>query len=181
MFESDGYAADDVVTEVEGKEVTKAQVRKSLLQARKARDAFLPDQLNKLQQIENGKQLRSAFEEQAKQELSWLQGEDNDTRKQYEAMLSDKRFIDLQDKVDPDIAAQLPYLIAHAANSMYGRKLIQEKPKVSITPPKTGATSAPNTSRASKSTKALADLSSRFKDSGNEKDFIKLRTKQLTK
>jgi hypothetical protein len=170
-----------VVTEVEGKEVTKAQVRKSLLQARKARDAFLPDQLNKLQQIENGKQLRSAFEEQAKQELSWLQGEDNDTRKQYEAMLSDKRFIDLQDKVDPDIAAQLPYLIAHAANSMYGRKLIQDKPKVSITPPKTGATSAPNTSRATKSTKALADLSSRFKDSGNEKDFIKLRTKQLTK
>jgi hypothetical protein len=181
LFESDGYSADDVVTEVEGKEITKAQVRKSLLQARKARDAFLPDQLNKLQQIENGKQLRSAFEEQAKQELSWLQGEDNDTRKQYEAMLSDKRFIDLQDKVDPDIAAQLPYLIAHAANSMYGRKLIQDKPKVSITPPKTGATSAPNTSRASKSTKALADLTSRFKDSGNEKDFIKLRTKQLTK
>lgn len=181
LFESDGYSADDVVTEVEGKEVTKAQVRKSLLQARKARDAFLPDQLNKLQQIENGKQLRSAFEEQAKQELSWLQGEDNDTRKQYEAMLSDKRFIDLQDKVDPDIAAQLPYLIAHAANSMYGRKLIQDKPKVSITPPKTGATSAPNTSRATKNTKALADLSSRFKDSGNEKDFIKLRTKQLTK
>jgi hypothetical protein len=181
LFESDGYSADDVVTEVEGKEVTKAQVRKSLLQARKARDAFLPDQLNKLQQIENGKQLRSAFEEQAKQELSWLQGEDNDTRKQYESMLSDKRFIDLQDKVDPDISAQLPYLIAHAANSMYGRKLIQDKPKVSITPPKTGATSAPNTSRAKKSTKALADLSSRFKDSGNEKDFIKLRTKQLTK
>jgi len=181
LFESDGYSADDVVTEVEGKEITKAQVRKSLLQARKARDAFLPDQLNKLQQIENGKQLRSAFEEQAKQELSWLQGEDNDTRKQYEAMLSDKRFIDLQDKVEPDIAAQLPYLIAHAANSMYGRKLIQDKPKVSITPPKTGATSAPNTSRASKSTKALADLTSRFKDSGNEKDFIKLRTKQLTK
>jgi len=181
LFESDGYSADDVVTEVEGKEVTKAQVRKSLLQARKARDAFLPDQLNTLQQIENGKQLRSAFEEQAKQELTWLQGEDNDTRKQYESMLSDKRFIDLQDKVDPDISAQLPYLIAHAANSMYGRKLIQDKPKVSITPPKTGATSAPNTSRAKKSTKALADLSSRFKDSGNEKDFIKLRTKQLTK
>ena len=73
-----------------------------------------------------------AFEEQAKQELSWLQGEDNDTRKQYESMLSDKRFIDLQDKVDPDISAQLPYLIAHAANSMYGRKLIQDKPKTNL-------------------------------------------------
>ena len=43
LFEADGYSAEDVVTEVEGKEVTKAQVRKSLLQARKARDTFLPD------------------------------------------------------------------------------------------------------------------------------------------
>ena len=110
LFESDGYSADDVVTEVEGKEITKAQVRKSLLQARKARDAFLPDQLNKLQQIESGKELRTAFEKQAQEELSWLQGEDNDTRKQYEAMLSDKRFIDLQDKVDPDVAAQVTIL-----------------------------------------------------------------------
>jgi len=181
LFESDGYSADDVVTEIEGKEVTKSQVRKSLLQARKARDTFLPDQLNSIQLVENGKQLRTQFETQAKQELSWLQGEDNDTRKQYESMLSDKRFISLQDNVDPDIAAQLPYLMAHAANSMYGRKLIQEKTNVSITPPKTGATAAPTTSRASKSTKALADLSSRFKDSGNQKDFIKLRTKQLAK
>ena len=135
LFESDGYSADDVVTEIEGKEVTKSQVRKSLLQARKARDTFLPDQLNSIQLVENGKQLRTQFETQAKQELSWLQGEDNDTRKQYESMLSDKRFI----------------------------------------------SAAPTTSRASKSTKALADLSSRFKDSGNQKDFIKLRTKQLAK
>jgi hypothetical protein len=40
LFESDGYSADDVVTEVEGKEVTKAQVRKSLLQAGKQETHF---------------------------------------------------------------------------------------------------------------------------------------------
>ena len=181
LFEADGYSAEDVVTEVEGKEVTKAQVRKSLLQARKARDSFLPDQLNRIQQVENGKQMKTAFDEKAKTELNWLSGEDNDTRKQYEAMLSDKRFMSLQETVDPDIAAQLPYIIAHAANSIYGRKLIQDKPNVSINPPKTGASSAPITSRNSKGKKALADLSSRFKTSGTRDDFIKLRTKQLTK
>ena len=183
LFESDGYSAEDVVTEVEGKEVTKAQVRKTLLQARKARDTYLPDQLGKIQAKENGKQLKEAFKTQAEQELSWLSGEDNDVRKRYEAMINDKRFIELQETVDPDISAQLPYIIAHAANSIYGRKLIPDttKKNVNISPPKTGATSAPTSNRANKSKKALADLSSRFKDSGSRDDFIKLRTKQLTR
>jgi hypothetical protein len=182
LFESDGYSADDVVTEVEGKEVTKAQVRKSLLQARKARDTFLPDQLNRVQEIQNGVQLKEAFDAQAKQELEWLSGEDNDTRKNYEAMLNDKRFVDLQEKVDPDISAQLPYIIAHAANSIYGRKLVKDTGKsVNLTPPKTGASSAPTVSRAKKSQKALADLNSRFKTSGTRDDFISLRTAQLSK
>ena len=183
LFEADGYSAEDVVTEVEGKEVTKAQVRKSLLQARKARDTYLPDQLGKIQATENGKQLKEAFSTRAKEELSWLSGEDNDTRSQYEAMINDKRFISLQDNVDPDIAAQLPYIIAHAANSIYGRKLVSDTPKknVNLNPPKTGATAAPASGRTNKSKKALADLNSRFKTSGSRDDFIKLRTKQLTK
>ena len=182
LFESDGYSADDVVTEVEGKEVTKAQVRRSLLQARKARDQFLPDQLNKVQQIEQGKHLKEAFDKQAQEELPWLSGEDNDVRKQYEAMLGDKRFIDLQEKVDPDISAQLPYIIAHAANSIYGRKLVDDtKKSVNLNPPKTGATSAPSVSRTKKSQKALADLNNRFKSSGSRDDFITFRAAQLSK
>ena len=35
LFNADGYGPEDVVTEVEGKELTKADVRKSLLNARK--------------------------------------------------------------------------------------------------------------------------------------------------
>lgn len=40
LFENADHAADDVITEVEGQEMTKAQVRKSLLQARKAKRPF---------------------------------------------------------------------------------------------------------------------------------------------
>ncbi len=183
LFEADGYSAEDVVTEIEGKEVTKAQVRKSLLQARKARDTYLPDQLGNIQATENGKQLKEAFNTKAKEELNWLSGEDNDIRKHYESMLNDKRFIDLQNNVDPDISAQLPYIIAHAANSIYARKPIADttKKNVNLNPPKTGATAAPTSTRTNKGKKALADLSSRFKTSGTRDDFIKLRTKQLTK
>ena len=65
LFEADGYSADDVVTEVEGKEITKAQVRKSLLQARKSRDSFLPDQLRNIQFVEQSKQAAESFQRQA--------------------------------------------------------------------------------------------------------------------
>ena len=54
LFESDSYAADDVVTEIDGKEVTKKEVRKALLNARKAQKTFLPDQLNKVNERESG-------------------------------------------------------------------------------------------------------------------------------
>ena len=41
LFESDGYSADDVVTEVEGKEITKAQVRKEFTSSQKSKRCFL--------------------------------------------------------------------------------------------------------------------------------------------
>jgi len=110
LFESDGYAADDVVTEVDGKDLTKADVRKSLLQARKAQKTFLPDQLKSLQAQEQGQQLAEAFSQRAKEELSWLEGEDNDLRKQYEATIGDERFKKLKNvlkKEAPDVASQL--------------------------------------------------------------------------
>jgi hypothetical protein len=180
LFESDGYSADDVVTEVEGKEITKAQVRKSLLQARKSRDTFLPDQLNSIQLVEQSKQAAESFRRQAVDELPWLSGEDNDTRKRYEAMLDDKRFQSLQETVDPDISAQLPYIMAHAANSIYGRKLVEDSPSgVKLNPPKTSASSAPKVSRTGKNKKLLTDLSNRFKSTGNKDDYINFRANQL--
>lgn len=182
LFEADGYSADDVVTEVEGKEITKAQVRKSLLQARKSRDSFLPDQLRNIQFVEQSKQAAESFQRQAIDELPWLSGEDNDTRKQYESMVSDERFKKLQESVDPDVSAQLPYLMAHAANSIYGRRLVKDSPSgVQLTPPRTSASSAPKVSRTGKNKKALTDLSNRFKATGNRDDYVNYRAKQLAK
>jgi hypothetical protein len=42
LFNADGYGPEDVVTEVEGQELTKADVRKSLLNARKSREQVPP-------------------------------------------------------------------------------------------------------------------------------------------
>ncbi len=181
LFNADGYGPEDVVTEVEGKELTKADVRKSLLNARKARDKYLPAQLQTVQRVQQSHQLREAFDAQAEQELNWLQGEDNDVRKNYEAMIGDPRFNSLREKADPEVAAQLNYLMAHAANSIYGRKPIKEAPKsATLTPPKAAISAGASSDKGvNKSVKALKDLNQRFKQSGNKSDFITLRTQQL--
>ena len=184
LFEGADYAADDVITEIEGKQMTKAQVRKSLLQARKAQKTFLPDQLSKIQAKETAQNMEVAFKQRAKEELSWLDGEDNDVRKQYEATVNDARFQKMKEivaKEAPDVAGQLDYWFAHAANSIYGRKpVVESKPSMKLTPPKGGTTSNANAATSpSRTAKALKELQSQFQKSGNPRDFAALRKLQM--
>ena len=96
-------------------------------------------------------------------------------------MVNDQRFQKLKEVADPDVGAQLDYLIAHAANSIYNRKPIANSPtSPKLNPPKTGTTSASTPEKTmNKSAKAIKDLSQRFKTSGNKSDFITLRTLQI--
>lgn len=72
--------------------------------------------------------------------------------------------------------------MAHAANSIYGRRLVKDSPSgVQLTPPRTNASSAPKVSRTGKNKKALTDLSNRFKATGNRDDYVNYRAKQLAK
>jgi hypothetical protein len=185
MFESDGYGADDVVTEIEGKEWTKKDVRQSLLRARKAQKTFLPDQLAKVRLREEGEVLSQQFDAQAKKELSWLEGEDNDLRKQFEATVGDERFKKLKSvlkRETPDIAAQLDYWFAHATNSIHGRKLVEvSKKSPTLNPPKTGnPASAQSEKGMGRTAKALKELEARFKQTGNARDFAALRRLKMS-
>lgn len=181
MFNADGYEADDVVTEVEGKEMTKADVRNALLQARKARDKFLPDRLEKIQAIEQSKHMQEHLTAQAEAELPWMQGEDNDTRREYEAIMKDPRVDTLMTNLPPDVKAQMPYLLAHAANSIYGRKAVKStKSNVRLNPSSNSTPSASGSEKpASRTSKSIKNLSNQFKQSGDKSDFITLRTLQL--
>jgi hypothetical protein len=175
IFNSDGYGPDDVVTEANGQELTKAQVRQTLRNARKTKDTFLPDRLRQLQEQAQSMQLKSAFAEQAKKELTWIGDENNDVNKKYQAMIQDPRLKKLEE-VLPEVSAQLPYLIAHAANSLYGRK-----PVGSMNPPKSGIPSASVADRStSKTAQSIKQMSQQFRDSGDKNDFIRLRTLQLS-
>ena len=181
LFNADGAGPNDEIAEVEGKSLTKAEVRASLLNARKARDKFLPAQLKSLQVVEQANQLEQAFDTKAKEELTWMEGEDNDLRKQYEAIIGDERFRKLRESAGPDVRPQLNYLMAHAANSIYGRQPVKGGvASPTLNPTRTGATGTSTSEKTvNKSTKALKDLSSRFKQSGDKGDFISLRTLQI--
>ena len=183
LFRAEDLAADDVAVTVDGKEYTKAFVRDYLRNARKARDKYLPAQERELASREQRVQLETAFKQQARKELSWMEGEDNDTRKRFEAMVSDPRLKKLKESV-PEIAPQIEYLIAHAANSMYGRRVIEsEKPKSpTISPPSNPSTVAAAPERTeSRADKSIKDIESRFKQTGNPSDFIALRAAQISK
>lgn len=110
-----------------------------------------------------------------------MQGEDNDTRKQYEAMIGDPRFSELEKSLSPDISAQLPYIIAHAANSIYGRKpVVESRQSARLNPPKqpTGA-GAQAERKADPKVKKVNEYKNRFSKTGSKSDFVTLRTLQL--
>lgn len=175
---------EDIAATVDGRELTKAQVKETLRNARKARDKFLPAQKKEIEAGIQRKGLRSAFEQQAVKELEWLATqEDNDIKRQFFAMLNDPRLKGMEEAL-PDVAPQLPYILAHAANSMYGRKLIpmDNKPSPKLTPPGSPSAAAAAGDRTpSAGERNVKEVSKRLADSGSVSDFIALRAAQLSK
>ena len=185
IFDSDGLMADDVVTTVDGKELTKKDVRAALKNARNSKSKYLPMQIQNLRAEANGVKLKNNFAAKARQELSWMSEDDNDVNKKYKSMLNDKRLVSSLSSANPEVKAQLPYLLAHAANSLYARKVLPadkvEKGKVSLDPPKSNTSSAAKPARSNVAQKKANSLKNQFTSSGNTKDFIKLRTQQLSR
>lgn len=182
LFDSDDYTANDVVTSVEGKDYTKKDVRNALKNARKSRTKHLPMQYNVLREEAQGVQMRQGFARKAVEELPWMKDQNNDVSKKYNAMIKDPRLTNSFKSASPEIKAQMPYLLAHAANSLYGRKVLPTnsepaKQTVPLSPPKAGSTAA-KPARPSAKKKAKA-YHSQFKNTGDSNDFVKLRTLQL--
>jgi len=182
LFDSDDYTANDVVTSVEGKDYTKKDVRNALKNARKSKTKHLPMQFNTIRNEAQGVQMRQGYARRAIEELPWMKDQNNDVNKRYNAMIKDPRLAKSFKSASPDMKAQLPYLLAHAANSLYGRKVLPTnsepvKQTASLSPPKAGSTAA-KPARPSAKKKAKA-YHSQFKNTGDSSDFIKLRTLQL--
>ena len=179
LDKSEDLAADDVVTNEGGKEYTKRELREVLRRARKAKDVFIPDQGKQLKLQADRQTLKSTLVERAKQELPWLNGEDNDVRKQYEIMMGDEKLRSIE-RIAPDLAPRLPYLLAHAANSIYGKR-VEVKPAPRLSPPAPVISeSVQSNTPQSRQGAALKDISDRFGKTGSYKDFKMLRALQIS-
>jgi hypothetical protein len=184
LWNSDHLAADDVAATVDGREVTKAQVRKALREAQKARKEFLPAQYQEVLAREQRKQQKAQLQHTMRQELPWLEGEDNDTRKQYEA-LRESPLLKKAVEAVPELEPYMEYMVAHAANSVYGRKSIPlETPakRLDPKPPASpSATAAASSKPEGREAKSLKEMEGRLEKSGAIGDFIALRTAKLSK
>lgn len=183
LDDADDYGASDEITEVDGKPMTKAEVRKALKNARKSRKKYLPDQYQQLSDKHQKAQARQEYGRKAIEEFGWLQGDDNDTRKKYIEIANNESL----KKVYSD-NPELPYLLAHAVDNMYQRKAVDTKgnaaPKKAKRPALTpnmapSPSSAPSGKSERKPAKQLKELADRFKKSGDANDFVSLRAKQI--
>lgn len=181
LWNNDHMAADDAVTEVDGKEITKSQVRRVLRDAQKARKDYLPAQLSEVKAREQRSFTKQQFVEAINKELHWMSGEDNDVRKQYEILKSSPILKKATEAV-PELEPYMEYMVAHAANSIYARKPIVDKQSTRINPPTLQvSTSAQGEQPETRGLKAVKDIQQRFSSSGATQDFVALRALQLSK
>lgn len=183
LYEHGDYGPDDVIATVDGRDLTKAQVRKTMRHSQNMLRKFIPAQMQELQKKDTAIKARGAFEEKAKEELAWMKNQNSEVYKKYNSMINDRRLVDLQE-ANPEIAAQMPYLVAHAANSMFGRKVIaptRAAPRaIKSTPPKSASTTAAKSEKTvPRTAKKLQQQSKQFQETGSASDFVALRTLQM--
>tara|TARA_R100001163_G_scaffold65255_1_gene61822 strand:- start:1004 stop:2059 length:1056 start_codon:yes stop_codon:yes gene_type:complete len=191
LYEHEDSGANEVIAEVEGKEFTKAEVKKSLRHHQNVIKKYIPARVADIQKEGQNQEMAQAFGRQAVKELAWLKDEKNPITQKFKAMAADPRVKDMQKEVSPEMQAQLPYLLAHAANSIYGRKLVHTaKPVIprkinkqpTITPNKTGKPVVAKSDKPqNRASKVIGNAMSKFAASGDKNDFISLRTQQLSK
>jgi len=186
LFESADYGPDDEVTESNGQSMTKLQVREALKQARKSRDKYLPDQFRKVKKVEDATKLRQEYGQKAIKEFKWLGDKESEQTKQF-VQLASQPALQKAYEQNPDLSWQLPYLLAHSVNSMFGKKgnpsaKTNAGEAFKPSPPKSPSPALSKSDKSEdNSSKALKDLTKRFKESGNKDDFQKLREARWTR
>jgi len=179
LFDSDDYGPHDMVTETDGKSMTKAEVREALKQARKSRDKYLPDQFLKIKKVEQSKKLRQEYGQKALKEFKWLGDKNSEKTKQF-IQLASQPALQKAYEQNPDLSWQMPYLLAHSVDNMFREtsknEVIDAKDAFKPSPPSSPSIAKTKSDKTeNNSEKALKDLKKRFRSSGSKDDFQKLR------
>ncbi len=186
LDDAEHLAATDVAVVVDGKEYSKAQVKEYMRDARKVKEKYLPAQISELQTKAQREALRQQYAARALEELEWAKGDDNDLKKQYEAISKSPAIAKIKESV-PEVAPELDYILMHAMNSIHGRKYHALSADAEKQPEKAAVRLTPNAAiksvAAGNSNDALnrsvRELEKRFESTKSDTVYIALRTKQL--
>lgn len=177
---------EDIAVEVEGRKYTKAQLREYKRNAIKARDTYLPDIRQRFADRKMATQMREGLMQQARRELPWLEQQEDQRSLAVQQTLSDPAFKRIEE-LDPSVGARLTYIVAHAANSMYGRREIPLEDKLDerqlrrTEAPPENPDGAAGGERGDGQVRQLKDLESRFRQTGKRGDFETLRAAQIAR
>jgi hypothetical protein len=190
LLDDNGFAnPDDVIYSEGNKEFTKAQIKKAKREADEAMELYLPNRLQTIQSKQQAEQIKAQLIDKAKVDLEWMQDEDSEIYKKYNAELEGPMYQKLIESAPPEVAAYLPFVIAHAANSLHGAdkpKPKKEKPaeeeegeeikpnEMQTEPPRSQhpVAAAPRKLSANR-TKAIEELHQRYKKTGSPDDWDK--------
>jgi len=178
--DNDSARADDVIyTDANGKDYTKAAIRQHMRDARKAKDVFINEQYKQIKTKEERKVLKSMAADKAASELAWLKGDDNDTRRQFQSLKESVNFAAIE-QADPEFGVHLERILAHAANSMYGKPTSTtaggQKPPAALNPPSSPNFGGAAPQRANPNAdRALQEIEARFAKTQSSDDFMALQ------
>lgn len=177
LEEHEDYGPDDIIV-VGDREFTKKEIRKANRNAREGITKYIPAQEKQLAKIQQLTQMEEHYSAAAKSEVPDILDPETEVGSRFQAMMQDPIAQQVKKQI-PELGAQLEYLLAHAANSIFGKgrprinaAAVGSKLKINPSSSPTGA-SAVN-SRAIKP-KKVAEAYSKFEQSQSVDDWISAR------
>lgn len=174
LDDHENYGPEDVI-EYGGKEFTKKELKSIRRGITKQLTDFIPDQLAEIQRIEQREYVRSQYEAAIPVQIPEISDEESEVAILYKSLMADPLSKQIAEKI-PDMA-QLPFIMAHAANSIIQARNKQPvkaatapgakaRPRVAASP--VGAVATPTRTEANVKVKEKED---KFMSSGRAGDL----------
>jgi hypothetical protein len=177
LEEHEDYGAEDIIT-VGDREFTKKEIRKANRNAREAITKYIPAQEKQIAKVQQFSQMEEHYAAAAKKEVPDILDTETEVGTRFTAMMQDPLVQQVKNKI-PELGIQLEYLLAHAANSIFGKG----KPRINASAVgsklKINPSSSPIGSGAARAgsgkPKKAAEAYNKFEQSHSVDDWISAR------
>ena len=180
LEEHEDYGPDDIIT-VGDREFTKREIRKANRNARESITKYIPAQEKQIAKVQQLSQMEEHYTAAAKKEVPSILDSESEVGSRFNAMMQDPIVQQVRTQI-PELGAQMEYLLAHAANSIFGKGKSRINSaavgsKLKINPSSSPANSATVRSGSNKPQKA-AEAYNKFEKSHSVDDWISARIAQ---